>query len=87
MILISVACVFGPLTIIEGHGGGGRGGGGRGGGIGRGGFGGGRGRGFSYYSGPSYYGYGGNGYYDNYNVIPVYYPPPENYYYPYFSTV
>lgn len=68
VILISFACIFDPLRIIEGHGGGGgRGFGGRG-------FG--RGRGFSYYAGPSYYGYGGG-----YHEIPVYYPPSEYYYY------
>ena len=87
-----MACAFGPLHIIEAHGGGG--GGGRSGGMGhggmghggRGGFGRGWGRGFGYHTGPSYYGYGGNsGYYDDYNVIPVYYSPQEYYYSPYYN--
>jgi hypothetical protein len=71
VILISLACIFGPLIIIEGHGGGHGG---------RGGFGRGWGRGFGYYRGPSYYGNGSSGY----NIIPVYYPHPE-YYFSYYT--
>jgi hypothetical protein len=93
VMLISVACAYGPLHIIEAHGGGGGGGhgggmggrGGMGGHGGRGGFGRGWGRGFGYYRGPSYYGNGG---YDDYYEIPLYYPPPDNYYYyPYYETL